>query len=265
MKAIASRENPAFKAMARLVSSAAERRRRGASVLDGAHLLAAFLDSGRTPDEVMVNRAGLEDPEIAGLVERSRPARVTLLADSLFASLSTVESPTGILAAVPTPAPRAVPDDASLVLALEDIQDPGNVGTLLRSAAAAGAAHVLLSPRCAFAWSPKVLRAGMGAHFALNLVEGADIAAFLGRFRGTSVALAGTGERSLYELDLGGPLALVVGNEGAGLTDALLAAASVRARIPLGGPVESLNAGIAGSIALFEAVRQRTAHKGSFK
>lgn len=265
MKAIASRDNPAFKAMAKLVASAAERRRRGASVLDGAHLLAAFLDSGRTPGELMVNRAGLEDAQIAGLVERSQPARVTLLADSLFASLSTVESPTGILAAVPTPAPGAVPDDASLVLALEDIQDPGNVGTLLRSAAAAGAAHVLLSPRCAFAWSPKVLRAGMGAHFALNVVEGADLAAFLARFRGTSVALAGKGERSLYELDLHGPLALMVGNEGAGLTRELLAAASVRARIPLAGPVESLNAGIAGSIALFEAVRQRFAKSGNHR
>ncbi|HSN21999.1 MAG TPA: RNA methyltransferase, partial [Usitatibacter sp.] len=132
MKAIASRENPAFKAMARLVASGSERRRRGASVLDGAHLLAAFLDSGRKPEEVMVSRAGLEDPEIARLVERSRPAPVTLVSDALFDALSTVESPTGVIAAVGTPAGKPVPDDAALVLALEDIQDPGNVGTLLR-------------------------------------------------------------------------------------------------------------------------------------
>lgn len=259
MKAIASRDNPAYKAMARLAASGSERRRRNASVLDGAHLLAAFLDSGRKPDAVMVSRAGLDDPEIARLVERSRPAPVTLLADALFDSLSTVDSPTGVLAAVTTPAGTEVPGDASLVLALEDIQDPGNVGTLLRSAAAAGAGHVMLSARCAFAWSPKVLRAGMGAHFALNIVEGGDIAAFLARFRGTSIALAGNGERSLYDLDLRGPLALVVGNEGAGLTEAVLDAATVRARIPLAGPVESLNAGTAGSVALFEAVRQRRA------
>jgi TrmH family RNA methyltransferase len=206
-----------------------------------------------------VSRAGLDDREIARLVERSKPARVTLLADSLFDALSTVESPTGVLAAVATPPGAAVPDDAPLVLALEDIQDPGNVGTLLRSAAAAGAGHVLLSPRCAFAWSPKVLRAGMGAHFALNIVEGVDLAAFLARFRGTSIALAGHADKSLYELEMRGPVALLVGNEGGGLSEALLAAASVRARIPLAGPVESLNAGTAGSIALFEAVRQRQA------
>ncbi|HXS51261.1 MAG TPA: RNA methyltransferase [Usitatibacter sp.] len=257
MKAIASRENAAYRAMARLAASASERRKRGASVLDGAHLLGAFLDSGRKPEEVMVSRSALGQPEVARLVERCAPAPVMLLTDALFGALSTVESPTGILAAVRTPERRDVPADASFVLVLEDIQDPGNVGTLLRSAAAAGAGHAVLSPRCAFAWSPKVLRAGMGAHFALNIVEGADLGEFLAAFRGVSVALAGKAESSLYELDLRGPIALLVGNEGAGLSDPILAAASVRARIPLAAPVESLNAGTAGSIALFEAVRQR--------
>jgi RNA methyltransferase, TrmH family len=263
MKSVASRDNAAFKAMARLVASGTERRRSGASVLDGAHLLAAFLDSGRKPEDVMVNRAGLADPEVARLVERSHPARVTLLADGLFEALSTVESPTGVIAAVRTPEGAPVPDDAALVLGLEDVQDPGNVGTLLRSAAAAGAGHVLLSRTCAFAWSPKVLRAAMGAHFAINVVEGVDLAAFCARYRGTSVALAGGGDRSLYELDLAGPVALLIGNEGAGLSVDLARAATVRARIPMAAPVESLNAGTAGSIALFEAVRQRQPRAGN--
>ncbi|HEX3098926.1 MAG TPA: RNA methyltransferase [Usitatibacter sp.] len=261
MKAIASRDNPAFKAMARLASSGSERRRSGASVLDGAHLLAAFLDSGRKPESLMVSRAGLEDAEVARLVDRSRPAPVTLLSDPLFDALSTVASPTGVIAAVKTPLAEPVPDDAALALALDEIQDPGNVGTLLRSAAAAGARHALLSSGCAFAWSPKVLRAAMGAHFALNVVEGADLGAFLARYRGTSIALAGNAERSVYDLDLSGPIALVVGNEGSGVSPALEAAARVRARIPMVGSVESLNAGTAGSIALFEVVRQRTSGK----
>jgi TrmH family RNA methyltransferase len=227
------------------------------SVLDGAHLLAAFLDSGRTPEQVMVNRAGAEDPEIAGLVRRSAPAPVVQLSDALFRSLSTVDSPTGVLASVLTPAGREVPDNAPLVLLLEDLQDPGNVGTLLRSAAAAGARHVLLSPKCAFAWSPKVLRAAMGAHFALNIVEGADLAQFARRYRGNSIALAGDGDRSLYDLDLVKPCAFVVGNEGAGISAELESAVKTRARIPMPGKAESLNAATAGSIALFEAVRQR--------
>jgi RNA methyltransferase, TrmH family len=257
MKTVAARDNPGYKAMARLAASGSERRRSGASILDGAHLVAAFLDSGATPEELMVNRAGLADPEVARLVERSAPARVTLLSDALFASLSTVESPTGIIARVATPAARPVPADAALVLALEAIQDPGNVGTLLRSAAAAGAGHVLLSAQCAFAWSPKVLRSAMGAHFALNIVEGADLAAYLGGYRGTSVALAPAAERSLYDLDLRGPVAIVVGNEGAGLAQETLRAAGVRASIPMAGRVESLNAAAAGAICLFEALRQR--------
>jgi TrmH family RNA methyltransferase len=256
---VASRDNAAYKAMARLASNGSERRRAGMSILDGAHLLAAFLDAGRHPEEVMVNREGLQDAEIARLLERSAPARVTLLSDALFQSISTVDSPTGVIASVRTPLGEPVPPDASLVLALEDIQDPGNVGALLRSAAAAGAGHVLLSPHCAFAWSPKVLRAAMGAHFATNIVEGADLGAFLAAYRGNSVALAGKGATSLYELDLRAPAVFLVGNEGAGLGAPLLAAAKVTARIPMPGRVESLNAATAGSICLFEAVRQRAA------
>jgi TrmH family RNA methyltransferase len=263
MKSVASRDNAAYKAMARLASNGSERKRAGLSILDGAHLLAAFLDAGLRPEEVMVNRAGLEDAEIARLVERSSPARVTLLADALFKSVSTVDSPTGVIACVKTPLGQEVAPDAPLVLALEDIQDPGNVGALLRSAAAAGAENVLLSVRCAFAWSPKVLRAAMGAHFALNIVEGADLRAFLAAYRGTSIALAGRGPASVYDLDLAGATAFVVGNEGSGLTDEVARASTVTARIPMPGRVESLNAATAGSICLFEAVRQRAAASAS--
>ena len=256
MKAVSSRDNPAYKAMKKLVSSASERKKTGLSVLDGPHLLGAFLDSGARPEELVVSRTGLERAEIARLVERSG-ARVTQFTDALFDSLSTVESPTGVLAVARTPAPRPAPPDARLALLLEDIQDPGNVGTLLRSAAAAGADHVLLSPTCAFAWSPKVLRAGMGAHFAVNVVEGADLIGWLGAFKGTAIALDGSGDESLYDLDLRGSVALLVGNEGAGLSSGLRNAARLRARIPIAKRMESLNAAAAGTVALFEAARQR--------
>ena len=248
--------------MHRLVSKSSERKASGKSVLDGAHLLAAFLDSGRMPEEVVVNGAGAEDPEIADLVRRSAPAPVTQLSDALFKSLSTVDSPTGVMASVLTPQAGPVPADASLVLLLEDIQDPGNVGALLRSAAAAGAEHVLLSPQCAFAWSPKVLRAAMGAHFALNILEGGDLGGFADSYKGTVIALMGREGTSLYDLDLRGPCAFVVGNEGAGVSADLAESAKVRARIPTTAHVESLNAGIAGSVALFECMRQRGAGKG---
>ena len=262
MKTIASKDNPAYKAMHRLVAKASERRATGMSVLDGAHLLAAFLDSGATPEQLMVNRAAAEDARIAALVRRSAPAPVTQLSDALFRSLSTVDSPTGVIAAVLTPQPKPVPLDAALVLLLEDIQDPGNVGTLIRSAAAAGAGHVMLSRTCAFAWSPKVLRSAMGGHFAVNIVEGADLEDFAARYKGWVIALAGDGARSLYDLDLRGACAFAVGNEGAGISAGLAARARQKARIPMSARMESLNAGVAGSIALFECARQRGAAKG---
>lgn len=259
MRTIASRDNATFKSMARLVASAAERRKSGLTVIDGAHLLAAYLDSGGMPQEVVVSPAGASDAEIAALLGRCAGARIAALSGPLFNELSTVETPTGVMASVRTPEGSPAPRTARLVLLAEDIQDPGNVGTLLRSAAAAGVEHVLLSPHCAFAWAPKVLRAAMGAHFALNIVEKADLAAWLPAFRGTSVALAGEAGESLYDLDLAGPLALVVGNEGAGLSRELRAAATKCARIPMPGRMESLNAATAASIALFEALRQRAA------
>ena len=257
MKAVSSRDNALYKAMARLVASTSERRKRGLTVLDGAHLVEAFLDSGASVDSLVVSRAALERPEIARLAERAAPRAVALLSDALFDTLSTVESATGIIAAVPTPQGRPVPPDADLVLLLEDIQDPGNLGTLLRSAAAAGAPHVVLSKHCVFAWSQKVVRAGMGAHFALNIVEGVDLEAFLRSYRGTSLALTGAAKASLYDVALKTPVAILVGNEGSGLSAPLLAAATQRVRIPMPGRMESLNAAVAGSLALFEVVRRR--------
>jgi TrmH family RNA methyltransferase len=257
MKTVASRENAAYKSLAKLASSAAERRKRALSVIEGAHLVEACLKAGHPVAQLFVSAGAASSAGATRLVARAKGAEAIELADALFDSVSGVESPAGVIAVVPTPSGRPVPSNARFCLALEDLQDPGNVGTLLRSAAAAGVEHVLLSPTCAFAWSPKVLRAGQGAHFALNIAEGADLAGFVARFRGTSVALCGEANASLYDTDLRGPVAFLVGNEGAGLSAPLERAASVRARIPMPGRAESLNAGIAGSIALFEAVRQR--------
>ena len=257
MKTVASRDNPAFKAMVRLASSAPERRKRGLTVLDGAHLVAAFLDAGHAVDTLMVARSALERDEVSRLVARVPQSVVVVVSDKLFEAISTVDSATGLVAAVAAPAGRPIPVDADLVLLLEDVQDPGNVGTLLRSAAAAGAGHVGLSPGCAFAWSLKTVRAGMGAHFRLNIAEDVDLAAFLETYRGASIALAGGARRSIYGADLRGPIAVLVGSEGAGISAGLRERAGQSLSIPMPGGMESLNAAVAGSLALFEAVRQR--------
>jgi TrmH family RNA methyltransferase len=145
---------------------------------------------------------------------------------------------------------------------LEDVQDPGNVGSMLRTAAAAGVREIVLSKTTAFAWSPKVLRAAQGAHFVLNIVEGADVVEFLRGYRGQSLALVprladGSAAQSLYASDLKRPTAFLIGNEGAGLSLDVLQIATRRITIPMPGKVESLNAAACAAVALFEMARQR--------
>lgn len=256
MKVITSRDNVLAKRVKGLSQSSRERRKLGLALIEGAHLVAAFIERHGVPDTLIASESGMRRDEIAALM-RTEAAHHAVFSDAVFHESSTVEAPSGILALIAPPAPRPVSNETKLCLLLEDIQDPGNVGSLLRSAAAAGATDVLLSPSCAFAWAPKVLRAGQGAHFNLNIVEVADLQAFVTAYRGTSLALAPGAKTSLYASDLTGPVAILIGNEGAGLSEPLMDAANIRVKLPMPGKFESLNAAAAGAIALFEVVRQR--------
>ena len=257
MKSIISRENPTYKQLKKLTESARERRKAGLTLLEGVHLVQAAREAGILPQQFVVAEGALHHAEVSALLSGDAVARTVVLPDGLFRELSTLETPLGILATLPLPeevAPKAV----EFALLLEDIQDPGNLGTLLRSAAAAGVQAVWLSTGCCDAWSPKVLRAGMGAHFRLAVVERDDLAAVARGFQGKVLATCMDGA-SLYQTDLRGPLALMVGNEGAGLSAALVEAAGGRVTIPMPGGMESLNAAVATSICLFERVRQTAA------
>jgi TrmH family RNA methyltransferase len=128
---------------------------------------------------------------------------------------------------------------------------------MLRTGTAAGATQAVLSKGCHDAWSPKALRGGQGAQFVLPLECGVDIPAWCARFEGHSLALALGEDRSVFARDLTGPLAIIVGNEGGGLSDKVRTAATATVQIPMPGRMESLNASAALAIAMFEAVRQR--------
>ena len=256
MKIIQSRENPFFKELVKLGSSARQRGKAGVTLLDGAHLLSAYLEAGHQPRHVLLNAAALQDDEIAALLAELRDVPVTQLDDKLFAQLSELKTPTGILALIDLPRPATAV--CGFALLLEDIQDPGNLGSMLRSAAAAGCDAVFLSPGCADAWSPKVLRAAMGGHFCLAIHERQDLLQVASEFHGTLLATSLHATRSLYQCDLTGNVAFMMGNEGAGLSDPLLALATQTVIIPMPGRVESLNAAAATAICLFEAVRQRS-------
>lgn len=257
MKIIQSRDNPFFKELSRLAGSARQRGKAEQTLLDGAHLLAAYLDAGKQPQHILLNAVATRDAEITALLERAAGVPVTQLDDRLFAELSELKTPTGILAVIDLPQPTETAADSRFALLLEDIQDPGNLGSMLRSAAAAGCDAVFLSTGCADAWSPKVLRAAMGGHFALDIHEREDLPMVAKSFRGALLAASLQATHSLYDCDLRGKVAFLVGNEGAGLSGELLDLAKQTIAIPMPGKVESLNAAAATAICLFEAVRQR--------
>ena len=255
--AIRSRDNPIFKRLKKLAESARARREARMTLLDGEHLLAAYLDAGGQP-HTLVRAASCDAGRSAAFAARCRQAKSVVLPDALFAELSPVATPTGVLAEAAWLSP-AVPDAAPFVVVLEDIQDPGNLGSMLRTAAAAGATQAVLSKGCHDPWSPKALRGGQGAQFVLPLRVGEELDAWLRAFDGQRVALALGEESDFYALDLRGALALVVGNEGAGLSVPVCQASSRCAQIPMPGRVESLNASAALAVAVFEAARQRRA------
>jgi TrmH family RNA methyltransferase len=252
---ITSAENQRFRALLKLQQSSRERRKAGRSLLDGVHLVSAYLQHVGSPDEIVVSASGLQNTEISALLARCG-GEPLVLADGLFRELSPVTTPTGIMAVVPTPRPAAVPARPGPCVMLEDLQDPGNLGSILRSAAAAGVPEVYLSTHCVHAWSPRVLRAAMGAHFALRIYERVDLYALVSRYPGRVLATVTKGDLPLYSADLAGHVALLFGNEGAGLSDALRSAAHQTIHIPMPGAAESLNVAAAAAVCLFERVRQ---------
>ncbi|MDB5800650.1 MAG: tRNA/rRNA methyltransferase [Rhodocyclales bacterium] len=259
MKQIASRDNPTFKHLRALADDARYRRSENATLLDGIHLLQAAVAAGIAFKRVAVTANAMERQEIADAVSMlaSSGCELIELPEPLLRALSPVETPSGIVAEMQVPALQTA-DQAGDMLLLEAVQDAGNLGTLLRTAAAAGIKRVLLSEQCAQAWSPKVLRAGMGAHFALQIAEQCALSEALDTWSGAIVATSLAAEaRDIFSLDLRQPVAWMFGSEGSGLSTTLCDRATALARIPMPGGTESLNVAAAAAVCLFEQVRQR--------
>jgi RNA methyltransferase, TrmH family len=260
MQRVESRHNERLREVARLIASSRDRRKSGRCVLEGAHLIDVFCARIGAPETLVVLDEALTRRDVAEIVERVPPSRTIVVSRTLFGELATLPADVAVLAVVPTPVP-SVPPSAGFCLLLEDVQDPGNVGSMIRTAAAAGVEQVLLSRQCAFAWAPKVLRAGQGAHFLTAIVEDVDLGAWVVAFRakqGRVVAAVVTGGVPLHAANLRGRLAVAIGSEGGGLSDELLALADERITISMAAGSESLNVAAAAAVVLFERVRQRT-------
>lgn len=256
MKSIASRDNPTFKALRALANDAREQRRLARTLLEGTHLVGAYVDKVGLPARLIVSESGAGSGEVRALLKRFCGLDALVLRDALFRELADTETPVGIMAEIAIPEASHGVVAGSCVL-LDAVQDAGNVGTILRTAAAAGVRDVLLGSGCASAWSLKVLRAGQGAHFDLSIRERVDLVNFLDDYPGTGIATVARAGEPLFDLDLAGPVAWVFGNEGAGVSEKSALAARRRVTIPLAAGCESLNVAAAAAICLFEERRQK--------
>jgi len=259
MKQIASRDNPTFKHLRALADDSRYRRDEGATLLDGIHLLQAANAVGISMRRVAITAKAMSQPEVIAFVDslKSSSCELIELPEPLLRALSPVETPSGIIAEIQVPTYQPAGRKGDLLL-IEAVQDTGNLGTMLRTAAAAGLRNVLLSEQCAQAWSPKVLRAGMGAHFALQIAEQTALIGVLDGWQGDVIATAlDARAQDLFSLDLRKPVAWIFGSEGHGLSADLKARATHLACIPMAKNVESLNVAAAAAVCLFEQVRQR--------
>ena len=252
-KHIVSRDNPIFKYLKKLAENARERRAEGKTLLDGVHLIESYCEAFGEPELVIIPE-GKSSIEATALMQHLEHVNTIMFPTLMFTELTPVATSTGIIAMVKTPQ-IASPSEVKFALMLEDIQDPGNLGSMLRTALGAGVDAVCLSKGCTDAWSPKALRGGQGAQFHLPIVEGVDLVETIQNFKGNTYATTMDGE-SLYAQDLSKPSAFIIGNEGAGLSDKVVKAASHQISIPMHPNLESLNAAAAAAVCLFERVRQ---------
>jgi RNA methyltransferase, TrmH family len=258
MEMISSRQNGLVKHLKKLVASKQSRFEHRQIVAEGAHLLQILLASGQQPDMVVVAERAGNDPEVLALLACCEHARVVTISNTIFDQLALTDSPSGLISVAARPMPSCQPDQKIDTLVLDRVQDPGNVGSLIRTAVAAGIRQIVLSSGCADAWSPRCLRAGQGAQWLSTVYADIDLAVFLETYAGAIAATILDGGVSLYTQDLRQPTAWLFGNEGQGLEPQWSAMATHRVTIPMPGGMESMNVNAAAAVCFFEQVRQRT-------
>ena len=255
---ITSADNPKVKA-ARALLYRRGREQAGQCLAEGVRLIEDVSRAGVAPALIFFVAPAPDATRTIALLDAARAAGVPLweLSPAVFGTLSDTRTSQGVIAVAPIPA--AEPEgDANPILVLDQVRDPGNLGTILRSAEAAGVTRLLLVRGCVDPWSPKVLRAGMGAHFRLSLQSGVSWAEAGQQLVGRLLWLADVRGATAYDLvDWTARCALAIGGETSGFSPEAAALATGRVTIPMAGATESLNAAMAATVLLFEVARQR--------
>jgi TrmH family RNA methyltransferase len=248
---ISSRDNPRVKRWAKLVQDARARREEGRVVLEGPHLVEEALRAGVEPMALLVSESALEREEVRKLVGKRE---AIVLKDRVFKTLADAEMPQGIAAEIAIPRVEGKGD----CVFLEGVQDPANVGAILRSAAAFGIGEVVLDRGCADPWAPKALRAAMGGQFKLAIRQIFELGEAVESFAGTTLCTVLAGGKTLADVELKGRLGWIFGAEGHGISDETARRASERVRIPMQAGTQSLNVAAAAAVCLYEAFRRKT-------
>ncbi|MFU8794396.1 MAG: TrmH family RNA methyltransferase [Dethiobacteria bacterium] len=260
---IKSRENPHIKEFLKLKKSKSYRYRSCQIAVEGPNLVGEAVKAGLIPRVVFVTENYLKYDYEKLFGDNSVDSRILILTEAIFSYIAETDTPQTVAAIFPfnfNESAGKVDDTADPVLVLDHLQDPGNMGTIVRTAAAAGVARVFYSRGCTDPYSPKALRATAGAVFRiLPLLEKnpSDLVSKLKK-RGFQIvaATADSGE-DYRSVDYTRPTALIVGNEAGGISENILDISDLRVTIPLKGEVESLNAAVAAGVLLFEIIRAR--------
>lgn len=256
---ITASKNPTIKLAKALLTNNRQRTKNGKTVIEGTHLLDAALNASYDIEQVLVSESAMDNNEVTSLLKRiqalKNPVSVLVVEDKLYKEIRTLGTGVDMMAIVPIhtlPLPIITTD----TLILNDVQDSGNVGTLLRTAAAIGIKHIVCTAGTAGVWSPKSLRAGMGAQFSVSIYENVSIDEILTQVQVPMFATSSHTDKVIYTEDLTQPVAWVMGHEGQGVCAELMAKATPIA-LPQPNGQESLNVAIAGALCMYEMLRQR--------
>lgn len=252
---ITSKDNKLIKHAHALLTNYRIRKKSLQTVIEGVHLLDAYLKQGLTVDTLIVSWHAQTHKEVASLLAKVDDKKIIVVDDVVYKHIRTLGDGVDVMAIISTPTPSLYEIDNDCLI-LNGVQDAGNIGTLLRTASAVGINTVITTPNTASLWSPKCLRAGMGAQFSMQIFEQIAIDTLLQQLKIPLFATSSHTSTTIYDCDLTQKIAWVLGHEGQGVCQELMNKATTLT-LPQPNGQESLNVGVAGSVCFYEMLRQR--------